>query len=61
MKRCFRCQRNFNPIEFVMVAEEFTFVEAVEFLRPLLNRARRQPSSSATPQDPDIETPSSVS
>ena len=33
--RCFRCQRNFNPIDFVMVANECSFVEAVEFLKRL--------------------------
>ena len=59
--RCFRCRRNFNPIDFVMVADECTFVEAVEFLRPLINRTPRQPSSPATPQDPRVQTPSGVS
>ena len=31
--RCFCCQRNFNPIDFVMVANGFTFIDAVEFLK----------------------------
>jgi DNA primase len=34
--RCFHCERNFNPIEFTMAAETVEFVEAVEFLKPLL-------------------------
>jgi DNA primase len=34
--RCFHCERNFNPIEFTMAAEAVDFVEAVEFLKPLL-------------------------
>jgi len=35
LARCFRCQRNFNPIDMVMIINECTFVEAVEFLRRL--------------------------
>jgi DNA primase len=34
--RCFRCGRNFNPIDFVMLANEASFVEAVEFLKRLM-------------------------
>ena len=34
--RCFRCEENFNPIDFVMAATGRDFVEAVEFLYGLL-------------------------
>jgi len=34
--RCFRCQRNFNPIDLVMAAEDVSFLEAVQRLEPLL-------------------------
>jgi len=34
--RCFRCEENFNPIDFVMLATDRDFVEAVEFLTGLL-------------------------
>jgi DNA primase len=34
--RCFHCEQNFNPIEFTMAVEVVGFVEAVEFLKPLL-------------------------
>ena len=34
--RCFRCEENFNPIDFVMAATDRDFVEAVEFLNGLL-------------------------
>jgi DNA primase len=37
--RCFRCQKNFNPIDMVMLVDECTFVEAVETLRLLSRRA----------------------
>ena len=32
LARCFRCEKNFNPIDMVMVVKRFNFVEAVEFL-----------------------------
>ena len=34
--RCFRCKTNFNPIDFTIRANDCDFVEAVEFLTPLL-------------------------
>lgn len=34
--RCFHCEENFNAIDFVMLATRRDFVEAVEFLSPLL-------------------------
>jgi hypothetical protein len=34
--RCFRCEVNFNPIDFTMDAIALEFVEAVECLVPLL-------------------------
>lgn len=34
--RCFHCEENFNAIDFVMLATQRDFVEAVEFLAPLL-------------------------
>ncbi|MCK4423403.1 MAG: hypothetical protein KAV18_04960 [Candidatus Omnitrophica bacterium] len=36
LARCFRCRKNFNPIDLVMVINSCSFVEAVRFLRPLL-------------------------
>ncbi len=41
LARCFHCQRNFNPIDLVMVVNQCAFVDAVEFLRQML----RDPSS----------------
>ncbi|MEZ6103799.1 MAG: CHC2 zinc finger domain-containing protein [Pirellulaceae bacterium] len=34
--RCFRCETNFNPIDFVIAANKIDFLEAVDFLSPLL-------------------------
>ena len=36
--RCFHCETNFNPIDFTMAARGYDFVQAVEFLLPLLRR-----------------------
>jgi len=32
LARCFRCQRNFNTIDLVMITRSLNFVDAVEFL-----------------------------
>jgi len=31
--RCFRCEANFNPIDLVMLINEYDFVAAVQFLQ----------------------------
>ena len=36
LARCFRCQKNFNPIDMVMIVNNCSFIEAVRFLKPLL-------------------------
>lgn len=43
--RCFRCEINFNPIDFTMAVEEWDFVAAVHYLEPLLPRGPRRPAS----------------
>jgi hypothetical protein len=35
LARCFRCQRNFNPIDLVMADKECSFREAVDYLLSL--------------------------
>ena len=37
LARCFRCKKNFNPIDMVMAANKYGFIDAVQFLKPLLN------------------------
>lgn len=32
LARCFRCEQNFNPIDFTMAARECDFVAAVQYL-----------------------------
>ena len=41
LARCFRCERNFNPIDMVMVVKACNFKEAVEFLQGFKPRAGR--------------------
>jgi DNA primase len=36
LARCFRCKRNFNPIDMVMVVNDLSFVDTIRFLKPLL-------------------------
>jgi len=32
LARCFRCQKNFNPIDMVMTTKQITFRSAVDYL-----------------------------
>lgn len=41
LARCFRCERNFNPIDMVMVVKACNFKEAVAFLQGFKPRAGR--------------------
>jgi len=43
--RCFRCGENFNAIDFVMLATERDFVDAVHFLTDLLPPRPSTPSA----------------
>ena len=36
LARCFRCKKNFNPIDLVMTVTGYSFIQAVRFLKPLL-------------------------
>lgn len=36
LARCFRCRRNFNPIDMVMTVKRYSFMQAVRFLEPIL-------------------------
>jgi hypothetical protein len=36
LARCSRCQRNFNPLDFVMVVQDCDFLQAVAYLQPYL-------------------------
>ena len=36
LARCFRCEKNFNPIDLVMIVDRCSFLEAVDLLEALL-------------------------
>jgi hypothetical protein len=38
LARCFRCRRNFNPIDMVMTVKRYSFMQTVRFLDPILQR-----------------------
>jgi len=41
LARCFRCEKNFNPIELVMVVNASNFVESATYLKEVLSRSRQ--------------------
>lgn len=49
LARCFRCNKNFNPIDLVMAAKRLPFKDAVHLLLPLLNPPPIRPKP---PNDP---------
>ncbi|MCX6071433.1 MAG: CHC2 zinc finger domain-containing protein [Chloroflexi bacterium] len=36
LARCFRCERNFNPIDMVMVVKHCSFLDAADFLSQIM-------------------------
>ena len=48
LARCFRCQRNFNPIDIVMFEKRINFVDAVEYLSGIMT-LHRQDNVAITP------------
>lgn len=47
LARCFRCQRNFNAIDLVMLVRQATFQESVAFLQRLLRKKTNSKRSPA--------------
>ena len=37
LARCFRCERNFNTIDMVIICKGLRFVEGVKYLKTILN------------------------
>ena len=38
LARCFRCEKNFNPIDMVMEVNRVSFIDAVEYLNEIVCR-----------------------
>ena len=49
LARCFSCNKNFNPIDLVMVENDIPFKDAVNLLLPLL---KPRPKRAEPPNDP---------
>jgi len=43
LARCFRCKRNFNPIDLVIAESDLSFTDAVDSLIPLLAKYHENP------------------
>ena len=41
LARCFRCEKNFNAIDLTMAVKATGFIESVNFLKDVLNRANK--------------------
>ena len=58
--RCFRCRRNFNPLELVMQARSCSFVVAVKYLLsertpcPIPHSESNTPNTSSADRLPDL-------
>lgn len=52
LARCFRCEKNFNPIDMVMIVKSYNFKEAVKYLKgfdPQKQSARRDALAEMLP------------
>ena len=41
LARCFVCQKNFNPIDLVMLVKKTGFIESVTYLKTVLDNSKR--------------------
>ena len=51
LARCFRCERNFNPIDIVMLDKRLNFVEAVAYLRGIVTLVSESKGSIRPPSN----------
>ena len=60
--RCFRCNRNFNPIELVMESRKCSFVASVKLLKQHFDKLSDTPVLTNKPEfEPKISTPNTSS
>ena len=48
LARCFSCEKNFNTIDLVIIAEKMNFVKAVRFLKAQEKKSQIRPGSKKT-------------
>ena len=57
LARCFRCSKNFNTIDLVMIARQTDFVQSVKFLQSIHQKGRYRGETEAVASR-DAKTPS---
>lgn len=57
LARCFRCKRNFNPIDMVMTVKRYSFMQAVRYLGPILNQIRAKAAHHERPRSQQTRCP----
>lgn len=62
LARCFRCRKNFNPIDITIAVNKYTFKEAVEYLQDIRekikareNQISRAMNQGAADRSPETE------
>ncbi|ETR70495.1 MAG: DnaG11 [Candidatus Magnetoglobus multicellularis str. Araruama] len=45
LARCFRCERNFNPIDITMISKKIDFVQTVNYLKAYRKRIHKKPDT----------------
>lgn len=56
LARCFRCQKNFNPIDITMAANKYTFKEAVEYLHDIREKIKSRENQRSRAMDQGLRT-----
>lgn len=56
LARCFRCEKNFNTIDMVMLCKNLSFVESVEFLKACRNKPAASENDARSRKLPRVPT-----
>jgi DNA primase len=54
LARCFRCEKNFNPIDMVMEVKRVGFIDAVQYLSEIVSRRSRSKNMFADNKNESI-------
>lgn len=54
LARCFRCEKNFNPVDMVMIVKHYNFREAVECLKGLEPQKRAERRQALADMMPNL-------
>jgi len=48
LARCFRCEKNFNPIDITMISKKIDFIKTVNYLKAYQKRIQKIPDRCRT-------------